>query len=89
MPAAPRTSSVRLGLDFYHLGEHVHAGRRETFGEQAEAGKRWAQDVLHTVRHEGYEPFWEQLTDWRGRQCDGSSVKTPTDCCTMWPSGKT
>src|SRR5207302_2214504 len=54
-----------VGLDFYHLGEHVHAGRRETFGETTEAGKQWAGNVLHTVRHEGYEPFWEQLTDWR------------------------
>jgi hypothetical protein len=57
-----------VGLDFYHLGEHVHAGRRETFGEKAEAGKQWAGDVLHTVRHEGYEPFWEELTAWRSRQ---------------------
>jgi hypothetical protein len=57
-----------VGLDFYHLGEHVHAGRRETFGEESEAGKQWATNALHTVRHEGYEPFWDQLTDWRGHQ---------------------
>jgi hypothetical protein len=60
------------GLDFYHLGEHVHAGRRETFGEQAEAGKQWAGEVLHTVRHEGYEPFWNELTDWRSGQRGGA-----------------
>jgi hypothetical protein len=53
-------------LDFYHLSEHVHEGRRETFGEDAEAGRQWAADVLHTVKHEGYEPFWEKLGDWRG-----------------------
>ncbi len=57
-----------VGLDFYHLGEHVHAGRRETFGEEAEEGKQWAGNVLHTARHEGYQPFWEQLSDWRSRQ---------------------
>jgi len=57
-----------VGLDFYHLSEHVHAGRRETFGEEAEAGKQWAGEVLHTVRHEGYQPFWEELGDWRARQ---------------------
>jgi len=57
-----------VGLDFYHLGEHVHAGRRETFGEESETGKQWAGNVLHTARHEGYEPFWQELTDWRSRQ---------------------
>ena len=57
-----------VGLDFYHLGEHVHAGRRQTFGEESEEGKQWASHALHTVRHEGYEPFWKKLTDWRGCQ---------------------
>lgn len=61
-----------VGLDFYHLGEHVHAGRRGTFGEEAETGKQWAGDVLHTVRHEGYEAFWDQLSDWRGQQRRGT-----------------
>lgn len=56
------------GLDFYHLSEHVHAGRRDTFGEESQAGRQWARDVLHTARHEGYQPFWEELTKWRGRQ---------------------
>ena len=56
-----------LGLDFYHLGEHVHAGKRGTFGETSDAGDRWAGEVLHTVRHEGYELFWDKLTEWRGR----------------------
>lgn len=53
-----------VGLDFYHLAEHVHAARRAAFGE-AEAGKAWAGSVLHTVKHEGYEAFWESLTGWR------------------------
>jgi hypothetical protein len=57
-----------VGLDFYHLGQHVHAGRSDTFGEESEAGKQWAGEVLHTARHEGYEPFWEELADWRGGQ---------------------
>jgi hypothetical protein len=57
-----------VGLDFYHLGEHVHEGKRMTFSEAAEAGQAWAGDVLHTVRHQGYEPFWGKLTEWRSRQ---------------------
>lgn len=52
-------------LDFYHLSEHVHAARRVMFGEQNEAGKQWAEQLLHTVRHEGYEPFWSQLVEAR------------------------
>jgi hypothetical protein len=54
-----------LALDFYHLGEHVNAAKRLTFGEKSEAGGQWAADVLHTVRHEGYDPFWDKLVEWR------------------------
>jgi len=57
-----------VGLDFYHFSEHVHQGRRETFGEESAAGKQWTTEVLHTARHEGYEPLWDQLCDWRGQQ---------------------
>lgn len=57
-----------LGLDFYHLSQHVHEARRATYGETNSAGEAWAGDVLHTVRHEGYEKFWGKLADWRGRQ---------------------
>jgi len=56
------------GLDFYHLSEHVHQGRRGTFGESgepAEAGVQWAGELLHTVKHEGYERFWGTLVQWR------------------------
>jgi hypothetical protein len=54
-------------LDFYHLSEHVNDAGRKTLGEKSEAGRQWREDVLHTLRHEGYEPFWETLVDWRGR----------------------
>jgi hypothetical protein len=48
-------------LDFYHLSENVHKARREAFGEDGVEGRQWAGRVLHTVRHEGYEPTWELL----------------------------
>lgn len=60
-----------VGLDFYHLSEHVNQGRRDTFGEDAQAGKHWVDRVLHTVRHDGYQPFWDHLADWRSRQRGG------------------
>ena len=78
-----------LGLDFYHLGEHVHAGKRATFGERGgAAGEAWAGRVLHAARHEGYQPFRDQLADWRGGQRrGGQGARPPTRCCTTWPSG--
>jgi hypothetical protein len=60
-----------LNLDFYHLSEHVHEAKRTTFGEEGEKtkpGEQWADKVLQAVRYEGYEPFWDQLTEWRGCQ---------------------
>lgn len=62
---------IALGLDFYHLSEHVHAGCRATFGEESRGGRAWAEDTLHVARHDGYEPFWEKLADWRGQQRGG------------------
>lgn len=57
-----------LLLDFYHLGEHVNEGKRATFGEENPGGKQWADELMHTVRHEGYAPFWDRLVAWRSGQ---------------------
>jgi len=54
-------------LDFYHLSEHVGEAAVKTLGAQTAACKQWLEDVLHTVRHEGYEPFFAKLLDWRSR----------------------
>jgi hypothetical protein len=54
-----------LGLDFYHLSENVHKARREIYGEDDEAGKQWAGELLHTVKHDGYEAAWQRLLEWR------------------------
>jgi hypothetical protein len=51
-------------LDFYHLDEHVGEAAVKTLGE---ASQPWLTEVLHTVRHEGYEPFFNKLLDWRGK----------------------
>jgi hypothetical protein len=56
-----RLPMTATGLDFYHLGENVHKARRVIFGEESEAGKEWAGTLLHTAKHEGYEPLWERL----------------------------
>ena len=52
-------------LDFFHLSEHVGEAAVKTLGAGTEAGKQWLAKVLHTLRHEGYEPFFQQLLDWR------------------------
>lgn len=57
-----------LCLDFYHLGEHVNAAKRGTFGEKNEEGDAWAGELMHTVKHEGCLPFWERLLSWRSQQ---------------------
>lgn len=56
-------------LDFYHLSENVHKARREVYGEESAEGQAWAGQVLHAVRHEGYEAMWELLV--RSRQQHG------------------
>ena len=66
-----RLPLTALGLDFFHLSGHVHEGRRATFGEESAAGHAWTGDVLHAVRHDGYELFWDKLVDWRGAQRGG------------------
>ena len=58
-------------LDFYHLCQHVNQGKRATFGEGDEAGEQWAADVLHEVRHRGYQGFWDRLVQWRSKQRRG------------------
>lgn len=65
-----------VGLDFYHGVEHVKAGAKETLGSDGNgkaspAAQQWADDVVHTLRHEGYDPFWEKLCQWRSQQRKG------------------
>jgi hypothetical protein len=55
----------RVLLDFFHLSEHVNDASRKTLGEKTEAGKQWVHEVLHALRHVGYEPFFQKLVDWR------------------------
>jgi len=55
-------------LDFWHLGQHVNQGRRAIFGEESETGKQWSTQAMHQVRHAGYDPFWNQLVEWRAKQ---------------------
>lgn len=60
-----------LCLDFWHLGQNVNQGKRITFGENDPAGEQWAANLMHRVRHEGYQPFWDGLVQWRGKQRRG------------------
>ena len=60
-----RLQVTAIGLDFYHLAENVNKSRRIVFGENDPQGQRQAQDLLHTVKHEGYEPMRAKLLDMR------------------------
>jgi hypothetical protein len=60
-----------LGLDFYHLADNVHKARRAVYGEEPSGatdtpGQRWAAQVLHTAKHQGYAALVAQLEGWRG-----------------------
>ena len=57
-----------IGLDFYHLRENVQKARRAVYGEDSEEGQRWVDDLMHTFKHEGYEPAWESLERARSQQ---------------------
>jgi hypothetical protein len=52
-------------LDFWHLSERVNDAGRSTLGEKTAAKEAWVTNVLHTLKHEGYEPFFDKLVDWR------------------------
>lgn len=56
-----------VGLDFFHLGENVHKPLHVIYGVDTAEGKALASVWLHTVKHEGYEPFRERLLEQRGR----------------------
>jgi hypothetical protein len=43
----------------------VNDAGRKTLGEKTTAKEAWVTDVLHTLKHEGYEPFFQKLIDWR------------------------
>ena len=52
-------------LDFYHASEHVGVAASATLGSQTPEAQQWLSQVLHMLRHEGYDPFFQQLLDWR------------------------
>ena len=56
-----------VGLDFFHLGENVHKPLHVIYGVDAAEGKALAGRWLHTVKHQGYEPFREALLEERGQ----------------------
>lgn len=73
-----RLPMTATGLDFYHLGEYVHKTRRSLFGEEDVAGKTLAGTLLHTVKHEGYEPFVQKLLETR-KQCHSTGKRKAVD----------
>jgi len=68
-----------LGLDFYHLGENVHRARRVVFGEDSAEGKTWVDELLHAFKHDGYDPAWERLVQWRAKLGRSSKKRAAAD----------
>ena len=55
-----------VGLDFFHLSEHVHGAYLECgAGASAEGSSAWVSQMLSTVKHQGYQAFWDKLVEWR------------------------
>ena len=54
-----------LGLDFYHLGENVHRCQRAVYRDKAPDGEAWVAAILHSFKHDGFEPTWQKLVEWR------------------------
>jgi hypothetical protein len=66
----PRRTAV--GADppgFYHASERVGDAASATAGTESPAAKEWLAKVLHTLRHEGHDAFFQQLLDWRAPLC--------------------
>lgn len=63
------------GLDFYHLAENMHKAKRHQFADDDPAGQAWVEDLLHTVKHEGYDACWDKLTHWRSTLQDPIKIK--------------
>ena len=53
-------------LDFYHFSEHVGQAGVATLGKDTPQAQAFVDKTLHTARHEGYAPFFQQVLDWRG-----------------------
>jgi hypothetical protein len=77
-----------LGLDFYHLGENVHRARRVVFGEESAEGKTWADELMHAFKHDGYDPVWEQLVQWRAKLGRSPTKRKAADRLLNYVSGR-
>ena len=60
----------------YPLGENAHEAKRAVFGEAdpkdaSAPGNVWVGEVLHTAKHEGYEPLRSLLEEWKGGRREG------------------
>ncbi len=74
-----------IGLDFWHLQDYAQKTRRAVFGDESPDGKSWLRELMHTFKHNGYDPAADKLTAWR-QPLRGASVRPPTGCCSTQPS---
>lgn len=56
-----------LGLDYYHLRDHVQQARLAVYGAENDEGQAWRDQVMGLFYQDGYAPAWEHLLAWRSR----------------------
>lgn len=54
-----------ITLDFHHFSSHVKAAAAATLGQDTPEYQAWTGKVLHEARHEGYDPLFQELMQWR------------------------
>lgn len=65
-------------LDFYHAAEHVHQTRRVLYGEENEAGQRWAHTLIEAMLEQPFDAWWDILVEARGR-CRAATKRKAAD----------
>jgi hypothetical protein len=62
----PRDRTTAI-LDFYHAAQHVHQARRAVWGDEGQAGKQWADELIEALLNQPHEQWWDRLVQTRAK----------------------
>lgn len=54
-------------LDYFHASQHVHQTRRVLFGEESDAGRMWADELLANLSNQEFDHTWQELVQTRSK----------------------